>query len=235
VRVLTTREVVRATPRTRIIRFDLGPQPFAFTAGQAVLVAPHGVPLRKPYSIACSPRQAKESNALELLVQTDAPPDIDDPHLERLTPGDRVDVEGPLGTFGLPADSEDTDLLFVAGGTGIAPLRSMLWETIEHRPATRRALIYSVRSADEIAYEGEFKELADEGRVDVRITITRDGPESWLGPRGRVNAALIQSVIRTPDTRAVLCGPQAMINDVTALLVGVGVAAEKILTETFST
>ena len=200
-----------------------------------MLVAPHGAPVRKPYSIACSPRQAAESNTLELLVQTDAPPDIDDPHLERLTPGTLVDVEGPLGTFGLPAETDDTDILFVAGGTGIAPLRSMIWETIEHRPATHRALIYSVRSADEIAYEREFKELAEAGRVDVRITITRDGPESWLGPRGRVNAALIQSVIRTPATRAVVCGPQGMVSDVRSLLGAAGVAPERIVTETFLT
>ena len=234
-RVLTTREVARATPRTRIIRFDLGPEPFAFTAGQAVLVAPHGVPLRKPYSIACSPKQAVDSRLLELLVQTDAPPDIDDPHLERLTSGSLVDVEGPIGTFGVPPDADETDILFVAGGTGIAPLRSMIWDTIENHPATHRALIYSVRSADEIAYERELKELADAGRLDLRVTITRDGPESWLGPRGRVNAALIQSVIRTPETRAVLCGPQGMINDVTSLLIGAGVRPERILTETYST
>jgi NAD(P)H-flavin reductase len=233
--VLTTREIIRATPRTRIIRFDLGESPFTFSAGQAVLVAPHGAPLLKPYSIACSPRQAAESHTLELLVQTDAPPDIDDPHLERLTPGSLVDVEGPLGTFGLPPEAPESDILFVAGGTGFAPLRSMMWDTIENHPAAHRALIYSVRSADEIAYERELKALAEGGRLDLRVTITRDGPGSWLGPRGRVNAALIQSVIRTSDTRALICGPQGMINDVTSLLIGVGVAPEKILTETFST
>jgi NAD(P)H-flavin reductase len=234
VRVLPTREVLRATPRLRIIRFDLGPEPFPFVAGQAVLVAPHGAPLRKPYSIACSPRQAAHSNMIELLVQADVP-DLDDPHLERLTPGSLVDVEGPIGTFGLRQDGSEQDILFIAGGTGIAPLRSMLWHTIETRPVAHRALIYSVRSADEIAYERELRQLADEGQVDLHITITRDGPDSWLGPRGRVNAALIQSVIRTTDTQSVICGPQAMINDVSALLIASGIAPEQILTETYST
>jgi ferredoxin-NADP reductase len=234
VRVLTTREIIHATPRTRIIRFDLGEAPFAFSAGQAVLVAPHGAPLLKPYSIACSPRQAAGTHTLELLVQTEDSPGIDDPHLEPLKPGSLVDVEGPLGTFGLPPAATETDILFVAGGTGIAPLRSMMWDTIENHPAAHRALIYSVRSADEIAYERELSELAAGGRLDLRVTITRDGPESWLGPRGRVNAALIRSVIRTTDTRALLCGPHGMVNDVTSLLIGAGVAPEKILTETFS-
>jgi ferredoxin-NADP reductase len=111
----------------------------------------------------------------------------------------------------------------------------MLWHTIETRPVAHRALIYSVRSADEIAYERELRQLADDGQVDLRITITRDGPDSWLGPRGRVSAALIQSVIRTTDTQTVICGPQGMINDVSALLIASGIAAEQILTETYST
>lgn len=233
-RVFTTRDVIRATPRTRIIRFDLGAEPFSFTAGQAVLVAPHGAPLRKPYSIACSPRQAAESRVLELLVQTDAPPDIDDPHLERLTPGNRVDVEGPFGTFGLPPVDE-RDILFVAGGTGIAPLRAMLWDAVEHRPMGKLSLIYSVRSADEIAFEKEFRELADTGRLDFRVTITRDGPDAWLGPRGRIDGALIQRVIRTPETHCVICGPPGMIDDVSSLVAGAGVAPDRIVTEIFST
>ena len=172
---------------------------------------------------------------LELLVQTDAPPDVDDPHLERLTVGNLVDVEGPLGSFGLPNDGAGADILFVAGGTGIAPLRSMLWDAIERRPATKVTLIYSVRSRDEIAYEDEFKELAASGRLDFRVTITRSGPESWLGPRGRINDALIQHVIRTPKTHCILCGPRAMITDVSTLLTAAGVPADLILTETFST
>jgi NAD(P)H-flavin reductase len=229
---VTTRDVIRATPRTRIIGLDLGTEPFSFTAGQAILVAPHGAPLRKPYSIACSPKQAAESHTLELLVQIDAP-DADDPHLERLTPGRLVDVEGPLGSFGLPP-ADERDILFVAGGTGIAPLRSMLWDAIEHRPQTKLTLIYSVRSSDEIAYEDEFRNVAGSGRLDFRVTITRSGPESWLGPRGRINDALIQHVIRTPQTHCIVCGPRAMITDVVALLTAAGVPDDLILTETFS-
>jgi NAD(P)H-flavin reductase len=230
---VTTLDVVRATARTRIIRVDLGEEPFFFTAGQAVLVAPHGTPLRKPYSIACSPKQAAESHTLELLVQIDSP-DADDPHLERLASESLVDVEGPFGNFGLPP-ADERDILFVAGGTGIAPLRSMLWDAIEHRPRTKLTLIYSVRSSDEIAYEDEFRKLAEGGRLDFRVTITRSGPESWLGPRGRINDALIQHVIRTPQTHCIVCGPPAMITDVTALLTAVGVPNDLILTETFST
>jgi ferredoxin-NADP reductase len=92
-----------------------------------------------------------------------------------------------------------------------------------------------VRSADEIAYEEELRRLGEQGRLDLRLTITRDGPENWLGPRGRIDAPLIGSVVRSLDTRCILCGPPAMINDVTALLIAAGIAPDFILTETFST
>jgi ferredoxin-NADP reductase len=232
--VLQTRDVVRATPRTRIIRIDLGSHPFTFQAGQAVIVGLHDSPLRKPYSIACSPRQSAESRAIELLVQIDDS-DAENPHLERLTPGTSVEVSGPLGAFGLPSSDGEGDILFVAGGTGIAPLRSMMWDVIEQQPGRRLALIYSVRSADEIAYESELRLLAHEGRLDLRLTITRLGREQWLGPRGRIDMALVQSVVRTPETDCVLCGPPAMISDVTALLIGAGVPAERIVRESFAT
>jgi ferredoxin-NADP reductase len=233
VRILQTREVVRATPRTRIIHLDLDDQPFPFHAGQAVLVGLHGSALRKPYSIACSPGQAARDGALELLVQIDDA-DAANPHLERLARGTEVDVDGPLGTFGLPSAIDEDDILFVGGGTGIAPLRSMLWDTIEHRPVQHIALIYSTRSADEIAYEQEFRSLAKSGRVDVRLTITREGPESWLGPRGRIDNGLIQSTIRKPETQCIVCGPPGMISDVAALLLAAGVDRTRILTETFA-
>jgi ferredoxin-NADP reductase len=233
VRVLETRDIIRSTPRTRILRFDLSGAPFPFEAGQAVTVGLHDATLRNPYSIACSPRQAATTQLLELLVQIDdsgAP----DPHLERLTPGALVDVEGPFGTFGLPRHVEEHDILFVAGGTGIAPLRSMLWDTIERGHANRVALIYSARSPDEFAYEDELRQLAAEGRLDLRLTVTREDRLGWLGPRGRIDAALVQSVVRTPDTRCVLCGPPAMLHAITALLAAVGVSSEKIVTETFA-
>jgi NAD(P)H-flavin reductase len=233
VRSLQAREVARATPRTRIIRLDLGNELLPFTAGQAVIAGLHNSTLRKPYSIACSPRQAREMNAIELLVQIDDT-DATDPHLERLQPGELVDVEGPFGTFGLPDDVREHEILFVAGGTGIAPLRAMLWDSIEHRPLNRLAMIYSARSADEVAYEDELRTLAADQRLDLRITITREGIEGWMGPRGRIDTALVQSVVRSADTRVVVCGPPGMVGAVTQLLRAAGVSEHAILTETFT-
>ena len=60
---LSVHEVVRATPRTRYLRIDIGPTAFAYTAGQAVMVGLHGSPLRKPYSIASAPSETARTKA----------------------------------------------------------------------------------------------------------------------------------------------------------------------------
>jgi NAD(P)H-flavin reductase len=230
--VLPVREVLRATPRTRIIRIELEDTAFAFTAGQAVLVGLQRSTVRKPYSIACSPRQARELKALELLVQIDdsgAP----DPHLERATPGMALSVEGPFGVFGLPPGIEEDHVLFVAGGTGIAPLRAMLWDLLDRPAHTQLSLIYSARSTDEFGYEAELRQLADGGRLRLRQTVTREEPEGWTGPRGRVDGAMVQSMLVSPATRCVLCGPPGMVSTTSALLKAAGVPEGRILTETF--
>jgi len=225
---------VRATPRTRIIRLDLGAGPFPFAAGQAAVIGRPGSPLRKPYSIASSPRQAADAHTLEFLVQIDDA-DEDAPHLEEMSIGTPLAVDGPFGTFTLPVDLDTRDVLLVAGGTGIAPLRSMLWDLLERQADIRLALVYSARSADEFAYESELRDRAAERRVDVRFTVTREGKEQWLGPRGRIDARLIQSVVHTTETRCAICGPPGMVNSVTKLLVAAGISPERILTESFST
>lgn len=228
---LSVRDVFSATPRTRIVRLDLNRTPFSFRAGQAVLVGLADSTLRKPYSIACSPAQAIELDALELLVQIDEP-DEPDPHIDRVTPGTLLAVEGPFGTFSLPVTLPERDLLFVAGGTGIAPLRAMLWEALDDDVDRRLTLLYSARSADEFAYEAELRELAALGRIALHQTITRDDA-GWTGARGRINAGTIAAALRTPATRCALCGPPAMIAAVTALLKAAGVSEDRVLTETF--
>ena len=188
--------------------------------------------VRRPYSIACSPTQARESGLLELLVQIDdhSPPD---PHLERATAGTLLSIEGPFGSFGLPARLPERHLLFIAGGTGVAPLRSMMWETLAGGASVHIGLIYSARNRDEFAYHEELVGLASQGRIDLRLTITREATPEWTGRRGRIDAALIGSMLQTVDTRALVCGPEALVKDATATLKAVGVGPDRIVSETY--
>ena len=72
------------------------------------------------------------------------------------------------------------------GGTGIAPLRSMLWHTLLAERDGHSSLIYSVRAPEEFAYMEEFQRLEDERRIDFRHTVTRTAAEGWLGRQGRI-------------------------------------------------
>lgn len=231
--VLPARDVVQATPRTRIITIDISDTNVSFRAGQAVLAGLADGTMRRPYSIACSPAQSARTNALELLVLIDdhrAP----DPHLERASPGTALRIEGPFGSFGVPAPIPERQLLLIAGGTGIAPLRSILWDTLEHDADVQITVLYSARSPEEFAYLDELRALAADNRIRLTLTVTRDNEMSWMGARGRIDVALITSSLTTTDTRCVVCGPASLVSDAIGVLREAGVAAERIASETYA-
>jgi ferredoxin-NADP reductase len=230
--VLPVRAAIQATPRTRIIHSDLSGSDFQFKAGQAVFAGLAAGKVRRPYSIACSPTQAREQGMLELLVQIDdhRPPD---PHLERAAEGTLLSIEGPMGSFGLPSPLRERHLLFIAGGTGIAPLRSMMWETLMADADVHIGVIYSARNREEFAYHDELVELAAQGRIDLRLTITRGARAEWTGGRGRIDATLIRSMLQTVETRALVCGPEALVAEAAKSLRAAGIAPERIVSETY--
>jgi ferredoxin-NADP reductase len=218
------------TPRNRVIRLDLGDSHLDFEAGQYVLLGQRGAAEARPYSIACSPEDSRRQRALEFLVQVgeDGTPG---PHLPRLEAGECIDVEGPEGHFVLPSGRLAGDILFVAGGTGIAPLRSMLWQLLTAGGDARIGLVQSGRTPDDLPYAGEFRRLAGEGRVRLVETVTRDAPVSWQGVRGRIGRAQIEAAMTGPQPVCYVCGPDSLVEDVPRLLVALGVPAARIHTE----
>ena len=198
---LSLREVLAATPRARIVRLDLNDHQFDYAPGQAVSIASHGHEKRRPYSIASAPEDAQREGYLELLIGVDAD-GKPGPHLT-LDPGALVDVEGPLGTFTFPADPEERRFVFIAGGTGIAPLRAMLRHALT-MPHRNIGLFYSARTPDEFAYEAELRSLADAGGIELRQTVTRatdvglerrarpPGPRRARGARARPGDAVLR-------------------------------------------
>jgi CDP-4-dehydro-6-deoxyglucose reductase len=229
---LPVREVIRATPRTRILRVDLGASGFRYVAGQAVMAGLHDSPLRKPYSIASAPDESTRTGYLELLVQVDDS-GSPDPHLELAAPGTPLDIEGPFGQFGLPA-SADGGLLMVAGGTGIAPLRSMLLQALSQPDCPPVHVVFSARSADELAYRDELERLAADRRVRLWSTVTRRHDPPWTGRRGRVDRVLLAEALPSPGCACLVCGPPAFVADVRAGLLALGVPEARIGVERYA-
>jgi ferredoxin-NADP reductase len=227
---LPIRDVRVETPRTRSVFVSLSGAVVDYCAGQAVWVGGHGQRLRKPYSIACAPEQARIQDALELLIQVGADGSAG-PHLDPPAAGMLVDVDGPTGTFCFPDHPREPRFLFIAGGTGIAPLRAMLWHALWAFPDRELALFYSARSADGFAYGDELRQLARAERLVLRETVTREAGPPWTGARGRLTPARIAAMLTPEPTRCFVCGPPAFAEDVTSWLRHLGVAEERVLAE----
>jgi NAD(P)H-flavin reductase len=224
-------DVVPATPRSRLLTIDLGGRALEFLPGQAMMVGAHGRAERRPYSIACSPERAAERGRIELLIGLEPDGDLG-ANLAPVEPGMLLDLEGPMGMFTFPPQPAQNWMLFVAGGTGIAPLRAMLDHAMRLKPAPRISLLYSARRSDEFAFIEELRAHADAGVLELHQTVTRDDSSSWAGKRGRIGRAHFEAVLHAPsDTLTFVCGPTALVNESISTLQALGVPESQIRTE----
>jgi NAD(P)H-flavin reductase len=225
---LSIRDVLRATPRSRIVRLDLSGQRFDYAAGQAVLVGTPGNQRRRPYSIASAPEDARREGWLELLVGIDGDESPEADFV--LEPHELVEIDGPFGTFTFPDNPTERCFVFIAGGTGIAPLRAMLRHalTIPHR---NLGVFYSARTPADFAYETELRALAQTGQIVLRQTITRATGANWSGARGRIGPSALGELVHEPETLCFVCGPRALVEDVPKLLEELGVPRDRIRVE----
>ncbi len=225
---LPIRDVLPSTPRARVVRFDLDRHEFSYAPGQAVFVGTHGQERRKPYSLANAPEDARRDGALELLVGVDEG-GVPGAHLT-LEPGALVDVDGPHGRFTFPPDPQERRFVFVAGGTGIAPLRAMIQRAL-HLEGGQIGLLYSARTPSEFAFERELRALAAAGRIELRQTVTRDAPDEWTGIRGRIGREELAPLVHDPATLCFVCGPPALVDEMPRLLAELGIPPQRIRKE----
>ena len=182
-----------------------------------------------PYSIASSPSESAAHGHLEFLLKLE--PQGWGAHLGGLRRGARVTVDGPFGTFVLPARPSETQFLFVAGGTGIAPLRSMIAQAVETGLSGRLHLLYSARTPADFAYLPELRRLQRSGRLELALNTTREIPRGWRGERGRITQNQLSQLVEDPATLCFVCGPAAMVDEVPRMLIRLGVAARRIRVE----
>jgi ferredoxin-NADP reductase len=226
---LPIRDVIAATPRARGVRIDLDGHDFPYAAGQALVIADHGCEKLRPYSIAAAPEDAERDRCLELLVSVDAN-GSPGAHLT-LTRGQLVDIDGPLGSFTFPPAPEERRFVFIAGGTGIAPLRAMLRHALR-LPHRNIGLFYSARTPDDFAYERELRTLAADGAIELRQTVTRVSDDAgWSGARGRLTREALAELVHDPATLCFVCGPQALVDDMPRVLGDMGIPRSRIRIE----
>jgi NAD(P)H-flavin reductase len=222
-------ESLQVTPRAYRVRLALGRYSFPYLAGQAVLVGVPGDLRRRAYSIASAPEDAARDRVLELLVgvvEVGAPLPFSTADSRQI-----VDVEGPIGQFTFPPDPGDRRLLFIAGGTGIAPLRAMVRHALAG-PHREIGVIYSARTSEEFAYYDELRSLARQGFIDLRLTTTRAGQgDAWPGQRGRIGRAELEPMVRDPKPLCFICGPSAFAAQTYRVLHEIGVPPDQMRVE----
>lgn len=145
----------------------------------------------------------------------------------RLEPGDQLGVRGPYGTGWEVEDGRGDDLVIVAGGLGIAPLRPALWSAVRERADYRRVfLVAGARSPEQLLFSREWDRLRTLG-VQVEATVDQAVP-GWGGQVGLVTELLRRADFDPSRTLALVCGPEVMMRFTARALVDRGLAPDRI-------
>lgn len=148
--------------------------------------------------------------------------------LARLKRGDHVGVRGPFGSSWPVEEAAGYDVLLIAGGIGLVPLRPVLYHLLKHRETYGRvALLYGARTRDDLLYRPELDTWRRTPNFQVRVTLDRAGRD-WVGDVGYVTGLLPKVRFDPADTIAMICGPEAMIRSTALALLDIGVAATQI-------
>lgn len=195
----------------------LDPPTIDFKAGQFVSfeVPKEGQPrpVTRPYSIASPPEQRERILLVLNLVQGGP----GSSYLFSLRNGERTSFKGPAGAFYL-RDDGTKDLLFVATGTGIAPMRSMILAQLQRQPDRPVTLFWGLRSQRDLYWQDELSTLAaTHPHFSFITTLSRPEP-GWQGASGRVTALVEARIASVKNVAVYLCGGNGMIKDVTATL-----------------
>ena len=209
----------RISPTT-CVNLDLRliePKTINFKPGQFIsFEMPHpqtGRLVTRAYSIASQPSQSDVVTLLFNLV----PGGPGSGFLFHLKEGEKTQFKGPAGHFYLREDP-GRDLLFIASGTGIAPIRSMLLANAERSDARPATLFWGLRSQRDLYYQEELDELTKRTPTLTAITTLSRPEPGWSGESGRVLRLIEERIASVKNLAVYLCGNSAMIADATSLL-----------------
>jgi len=146
--------------------------------------------------------------------------------------GDVVGFRGPYGNVFPIEEWQGKNLVFIAGGIALPPLRSVIWNCLDLRDRFKDiTIVYGARSVADLVYKEELKAWAD--RPDVNLVVTVDpGGETpdWTGKVGFVPPVLEHLAPSPADTIALVCGPPIMIKLTLPVLARLGFPPEGIFT-----
>jgi Na+-transporting NADH:ubiquinone oxidoreductase subunit F len=165
-------------------------------------------------------------------------PGIMSSYVFNLKPGDKVTVYGPFGEFF--AKDTDAEMVFVGGGAGMAPMRSLIFDQLKRLSSKRKmSFWYGARSLRELFYQDEYDMLAAENDNFVwHVAMSDPQPEdNWEGLTGFIHNVLFEEYLKDhpapEDCEFYMCGPPIMNQSVIKMLEGLGVEPENIMLDDF--
>jgi len=205
---LEVSEIIEDTASTKTFRLvstgsDLPP----FQAGQYInlFVNIDGVETARPYAISSSPNTRAY---YDLTVKRVAGGFVTPYLLDSVEVGQQLLSTGPMGTFYHNPIFHGDDLVFLAGGSGIAPARSMLKQVIDNNLNQRFHFIYASSYVDDVIFMSELRELAEQNTSFTLTEIVSRPPEGYQGRTGHVTDKLITELIGDIKGKTFyVCGP----------------------------
>jgi NAD(P)H-flavin reductase len=220
-------EIVRVreeTPTERSFWLGLGDEGFSCRPGQfiALSVFGHG---EAPFGVANAGENLAE---LQITVRRYPGGQVTEP-LHQLREGARVGLRGPFGN-GFPLDAlRGRDVLIVAGGIGLVPVRPLIHEILAHRQEYGKFTVFvGARTPHDMPYKDELAEWSQRPEVDLRLTIDVPHPE-WDGHVGLITTLFQGFELDPSRTKVVIVGPPVMYRFVIAECKEKGVADEDMI------
>jgi NAD(P)H-flavin reductase len=148
--------------------------------------------------------------------------------LVHTAPGSRLGIRGPFGTGWEVASGTGGDVVFVAGGIGLAPLRPAILELCASRADYGRVLLlYGARTPEDILFGDDLRRWAADHAIDVQVTVD-NGQHAWRGRVGLVTQLIARGGFDAANTLALVCGPEVMMRYAASALAERGVPTPRL-------
>ncbi len=176
----------------------------SFAPGQFNMVYVFGVG-EVPISISSDPGKAPAIQHTTRVVGTVTKA------MRLLKRGDMVGIRGPFGTSWPVEEARGKDVVIVAGGIGLAPLRPTLYSLMAQREKHRKiVLLYGTRSPEDILYRHQLEQWRGQFDLEVQVTVDR-AASTWRGNVGVVTTMIPRAPFDPSNTVAMICGPEVMM------------------------
>ncbi len=231
-------EVVSNEPVTHDMRHLVlrlvEPEEIKFFPGQYVDIAIPGTESSRSFSMANT--TCREDSRLEFVIKVY--PDGHFSHFldTQVAVGDRLDLSGPFGVFTL-REGHDSDIVFVGGGAGMAPILSLLRSMAERGLERKATYYYGARQRRDLCFEKELRELEEQlpGFRYVPALSEPADDDAWDGETGMITDVVARHEGNLKGSHAYVCGPPPMVEAAMPMLSDLGVAPDRVYYDKFTT